>query len=123
MVDLRVGRISLSGEDSVRFVNSLFRPTLEEAMRHDSYINDINKNIVIRHSDEGFEANVADLDLSFLDDVITPKEIQMEIAFNIDVFDDLFFSGGEERDRVKIALKTNSYFSDYIENSNVLFAA
>lgn len=62
-------RISLSGEDSVRFVNSLFRPTIEEAMRHDSYINAINKNIVIRHSDEGFEVNVTDLDLSFLDGI------------------------------------------------------
>ena len=62
-------RISLSGEDSIRFVNSLFRPTIEEAMRHNNYINDINKNIVIRHSDEGFEVDVADLDLSFLDGI------------------------------------------------------
>ena len=70
MMNSSVGMISLSGESSVRFVNSLFRPSLEEAKRHDSCIDAINANIVIVYTDEGFEADIADLDLSFLDKIM-----------------------------------------------------
>ena len=70
MLDLRVGKISLSGEDSVRFINALFKPTFEEAMQHDKHIEAINENVFVSRSDEGFDVNVTDLDLSFLDDIV-----------------------------------------------------
>ena len=65
---MRIKKICLSGEDSVVFVNSLFRPPLEAVRRHDSCVDAINKNIIINYGPEGLEANIADLDLSFLNE-------------------------------------------------------
>jgi hypothetical protein len=55
-----VGTIRLSGDDSINFINTLYRP------QHNEVLDEINSTVTIKRTDEGFEANIIDLDLSFL---------------------------------------------------------
>ena len=55
-----VGTIRLSGDDSINFINTLYRP------QHNEVLDEINSTVTIERTDEGFEANIIDLDLSFL---------------------------------------------------------
>lgn len=62
-----VKTISLSKEDSIQFINSLLKPSFKDAILHNNHIDNINKNIIIHYNDEGFEADINNLDLSFID--------------------------------------------------------
>lgn len=64
----QIGTIHLSGEDAISFNKSFFYPSKEEIERHNAKIKQINNNISIKSSTDGFEAEVKDLDLSFLED-------------------------------------------------------
>ena len=59
--------IRLSGADAVNFAKSLFRPTIEEISIRYEHLNRIKENISIRRTADGFEAEIADLDLSFFE--------------------------------------------------------
>lgn len=66
--------IRLSGEDAISFANSLFRlTTREETEHHNELIRRIDENIKIEKCSDGFEAEIADLDLSFLDEITNKK--------------------------------------------------
>ena len=41
---MKVGKISLSGEDAVGFVNSLLRPTAEEAAQHNRHLDAVTND-------------------------------------------------------------------------------
>lgn len=66
-----IGTIKLSSEDSINFVNSLFRPSQEVIENHNKILDKIDSEIVIRRFSDGFEADIQDLDLSFLQDIET----------------------------------------------------
>ena len=85
---MKVGKISLSGEDAVGFVNSLLRPTAEEAAQHNRHLDAVTENVRIRRNKDGFHAEIADLDLSFLHNrkevtIMTDKELAVEIARDV----------------------------------------
>ncbi len=61
-----IGTIKLMGEDSVIFFNSLFRPTDEEIRRHDELIKEIDNDIKITDVQDGFKAEIDELDLSLI---------------------------------------------------------
>ena len=69
----------LQGQESIDFVNSLIRPTQEEMQHFREVLSGIVNNIEIRDAENGFVAQVANLDLSFLDDISDTK-----------IFDELF---------------------------------
>ena len=73
--------IRLSGMDAIDFANSLFRPTNEILERNQRIMHDISENIKVQECAYGFDAEVADLDLSFLDDI--SREINVEVTFRI----------------------------------------
>lgn len=64
-----IGTIRLSGEASINFVNALFRPSREIIENHNKILDEIDSEVVIRRIDDGFEADIKDLDLSFLQDI------------------------------------------------------
>ena len=61
------GTIVLSGEDSKRFANAIFRPPVDT--EHDRYIDAINRNVTITYGGEEFEADIADLELDFIGEI------------------------------------------------------
>lgn len=62
-----VGTIRLSGEESINLVNALFRPSQEMIENRNRILDNIDSTIVIRRNRDGFEADIDDLDLSFLE--------------------------------------------------------
>lgn len=83
-----VGAIKLSGRDSLNFVNALFRPSIDEIKEHINYINDIDNNIVIRKNKNGFEAEIENLDMSFMDNDIIDNTINIDSELKITVCED-----------------------------------
>lgn len=62
-----VGTIVLSGNDAIDLINSLFRPTQEQIKNNKKRLEYINENIKIINNTKGFESEIDDLDLSFLE--------------------------------------------------------
>lgn len=77
-----VGTLVLQGQESIDFVNSLIRPTQEEMQHFREVLSGIVNNIEIRDAENGFVAQVANLDLSFLDDISDTK-ILMNYSMSI----------------------------------------
>jgi len=66
--------IHLSGEDAINFANSMFRPTRETLIRNSKILESIENRIKIRRISDGYEADVEDLDLSFIREVVDNAE-------------------------------------------------
>lgn len=80
MRENRVGSIYLLEENAEDFAYSMFRPTTEEIAVYRK-CNEINQGILITETDYGFEADVDDLDLSFLKEGdIVKMELQVQIS-------------------------------------------
>jgi hypothetical protein len=63
-----VDTVVLSGEETVAFANSLFRPSADSIQKRQSYIDKLNDGVHITRNNNGLTADIDDLDLSFLDD-------------------------------------------------------
>lgn len=63
-----IGTIRLSSEESINFVNALFRPSQEMIENRNRILDDVDSTVVIRRNEYGFDADIDDLDLSFLED-------------------------------------------------------
>ncbi len=61
-----VDTIILSGEDSINFANNLFRPSIDFLHSNSQILASIGRNMHITDTDNGFVADIADLDLDFL---------------------------------------------------------
>lgn len=66
--------IHLSGEDAINFANSIFRPSRETLIRNSEILESIKNRIKIRRINDGYEADVEDLDLSFIREVVDNAE-------------------------------------------------
>lgn len=60
--------IKLEGEAAAEFARRLFFPTKEEIEHHNAILDKIDKKVQITETEDGFIAEVEDLDLSFLSD-------------------------------------------------------
>lgn len=67
MTNRVIGTIKLLGQNARTFAMSLHRPSRGEVLRRNQYLDEINESITISREDDGFQADIADLDLSFLD--------------------------------------------------------
>ena len=68
------GTIRLEGEAALDFIKSLYHPSPEETKRKNMILDDINARVTIREFDDGsFEAEIKNLDLSFLDEIEEEK--------------------------------------------------
>ena len=59
--------IALSGNDSINFANSIFRPTHSEIIAIEERLNLLDESIELTDNENGYVANISALDLSFLD--------------------------------------------------------
>lgn len=59
--------IALSGNDSINFANSIFRPTHSEIIAIEERLNLLDESIELTDNENGYVANILALDLSFLD--------------------------------------------------------
>ena len=59
--------ITLLGNDSINFVNSIFRPTHSDIVAIEERLNLLDKSIELTDNENGYVANIPALDLSFLD--------------------------------------------------------
>lgn len=62
----RIGNLRLKGEDAKYFINSFFYPTEFEIAEQNERRNSLNKEIDFTKTQNGYEAEIEDLDLSFL---------------------------------------------------------
>ena len=83
MSNRRVGTIRLSGADAVDFANALYNPSQEDIDNAKRLIDSINKNISITRFENGFEAEIADLDLSFLNETIEEKTLKLDVTLEV----------------------------------------
>lgn len=59
--------ITLLGNDSINFANSIFRPTHSEIVAIEERLNLLDESIELTDNENGYVANIPALDLSFLD--------------------------------------------------------
>lgn len=69
MVNYRIEKLRLDGLEAEKFFESFFCPSKEEKLEREEIREQIEKNVTITKTERGFFAEIADLDLSFLDDV------------------------------------------------------
>ena len=73
-------KITLSGEESIAFVNSLYRPSNEYIQQNKERLGLMEKKIIITETKDGFEAEIKDLDLSFLEKQHEDRKLSREFT-------------------------------------------
>lgn len=110
----RVGRLRLEGEDATYFINSFFYPSAEDIAAHEARIDRINRSISVSRNDSGFEAEIDELDLSFLDDELEEEQLEIIVKVTVQVTEDLFYSNlTSDLTQAKAGTAVNNTFSAY----------
>lgn len=132
MVNQICGTIRLSGEDSIRFINSLLRPSRQDIERNSNILNNIDKNVNIIENATGFEAIVNDLDLSFLNDFYE-SHLTIETTYTVAAINghEMMFennmgtqrSGEEKTDREFVVMRNIQENHEYRNGLNYLYMA
>lgn len=79
----RIGTLHLSGEDARNFAHSFFCPSAEEITEYQTIRTIRNESVTVRNADNGFVADVADLDLSFLEDDIKEEQVSITVTLSV----------------------------------------
>ncbi|MCI6499328.1 MAG: hypothetical protein MSA21_10660 [Lachnospiraceae bacterium] len=115
--------IRLSGEDAIFFANSLFRPTREEIEHYNELIRRIDENIKIERCSDGFEAEIADLDLSFLDEIQSEKKMNVEVRFELKTMAETFYNSESHTLNETVVVEKNNNYSSSGNNDMLIWAA
>lgn len=92
MGDNRVETLKINGDVAVNFVNSFFFPTKEEIAERIELRKERDQHININRIDRGFEAEIDDLDLSFLEDnEIEEEQITISVSMTFRPHFESFF--------------------------------
>lgn len=120
MENYRVGTMKICGDDAVRLKKLLFNPTEEFIKQHSDYMEKLNDSITIKKHDNGFEAEVKDLDLSFLNEDSAECEEQLQITIKVSVkaTKQFFTSQQSAIKQAKIEISTDRKFSA-VETNNI----
>ena len=110
-----ISTIRLSADESIDFVNALFRPSRDMIEQHNRILDEINSEITIRRTDDGFEADIADLDLSILSDK-DKNTISMVTTVKLNAQDD-FFSNNDRVTTTTVLLKTMEVYGVILNSS------
>lgn len=114
-----VGIIHLSGADAVEFADSLFRPTREIIENNRRKWNEIDKNVSIKRKNDGFEAKIANLDLSFLDNIPDQEQLNIEVTLRIKPQSIFYQNSKKENSQPVVGEKEDNKFNAP-ENSRFL---
>lgn len=123
MSDRIIDTIRLSGKDSIKFVNNLFRPSYEYIQKNNRIMEYIENNIEIKNLDNGFEASIADLDLSFLDKINYEKKIKIEFTMKVNMESTIYYNDEKQSTDVKWVGNDNNILYGKPEDSGFLSCA
>lgn len=103
----RVGDIVLHGDDAIRFAYMLYRPTEAELIYNKSIMEQIDDNVTITETDNGYDAEIKDLDLSFLEEKPQCSLDDIEIIWTLNVQkEELFYSSSNNEVQVQMVVDT-----------------
>ncbi len=115
--------IRLSGEDAVNFANSLFRPTREEISLRNEHMNRINENVNIKRTVDGFEAEIADLDLSFLAETPNEAKMNVEVTFKFKTSTAIYYNSQDSLSEGSVLVEKNNDYSSSKSDGLLSWAA
>lgn len=118
-----IGTMKLSGQDARAFARSLYRPSHEEILRHNRYLDEINEGVAISREKDGFQADIADLDLSFLDEKVEPSSINIKVTLKISVQSKGYVNGNMISHETGVVTKTVSEYSRSSADKYFVWAA
>lgn len=116
-----VETMRLSGSEAIEFATSLFRPSKSIVENRRKVMDLIEHSVVISRLSNGFDANIADLDLAFLNDN-TSKVLSIDDIYKIDIQFNLISSESSINQSV-IAVRRNDSFCGSIDTSYITWAA
>lgn len=117
-----VDTIVLSGEDSINFANNLFRPSIDFLRSNSQILASIEKNVHITDTNNGFVADIADLDLDFLDNIEEEKKFNIEVTIDVNV-DTVFYNNEGQNDSLTWAISNNDCYGKPEDSGYLSYAA
>lgn len=103
----RVGDIVLHGDDAIRLAYMLYRPTEAELLSNKSILERIDNNIAITETDNGYDAEIKDLDLSFLEEKPQCSLDNIEITWTVNIQkEEFFYSNSSNENQVQMVVDT-----------------
>ena len=118
-----VDTIVLSGEDSINFANNLFRPSIDFLNSNSQILASIEKNIHITDIDNGFVADIANLDLDFLDKTgEEKKKFNIEVTINVNI-DTVFYNNEELNNGLTWVVNNNDCYGKPEDSGYLSYAA
>ena len=118
-----IGTIHLSGTEAVEFANSLFKPTQEIIENNRKKWNEIDENISLKRKNDGFEADIAYLDLSFLDNIPEEQELNIEVTLHIKPQSVFYQNSRKDNMQTTIIEKKDDKFNDFKNSGFLAWAA
>lgn len=118
-----VDTIVLSGGDSINFANNLFRPSIDFLNSNSQILASIEKNIHITDIDNGFVADIANLDLDFLDKTgEEEKKFNIEVTINVNIDTD-FYNNEEQNNGLTWVVNNNDCYGKPEDSGYLSYAA
>ena len=111
MNDIITRTIHLSKDDAVNFANSLFRPTQREIENHREQLDKINRNVTIRRTEDGFIADVADLDLFFLEEKPLETTFNVTVTLKVKSETNIYYDSKKKIAKETIVVKTSTQYT------------
>ena len=103
----RVGDIVLHGNDANRFAYMLYHPTDEELLNNRSVLERNDNNITITERDNGYDAEIKDLDLNFLEEKPQCSLDNIEVTWTINIQkEEFFYSNSSNENQVQMVVYT-----------------
>ena len=107
MYKRQVGDIVLHGNDAIRFAYMLYHPTEEELLYNRSVLERIDNNITITERDNGYDAEIKDLDLNFLEEKPQCSLDNIEVTWTINIQkEEFFYSNSSNENQVQMVVDT-----------------
>lgn len=120
-----VRTIVLSGNDSINFANSIFRPTHEEIIAAKEKMDFLDESIELIDYENGFVANIPTLDLSFLDvSTDESRRISIDITVNVKTDLEMFFNTNDNSQGNRtVKIQISKDYCDSADNDLIMIAA
>ena len=100
--------IILCGDEAIRFANILYRPTREELFYNKSIMEQIDHNITIMEKENGYDAEIEDLDLDFLEETSKNNLDGIEITWTLNIQkEEFFYSSSNNEVQVQMIVETH----------------
>lgn len=118
--------IILCGDEAIRFANILYRPTWEELFYNKSIMEQIDHNITIMEKENGYDAEIEDLDLGFLEETSKNSLDGIEITWTLNIQKKEFFysnSNNEVQAQMVVETQKTSAYENMTSDRISLVAA